>query len=140
MSALLPPATTPFMAGHFVSPLNVAHWLDDSGEALCGRFTPDPFDRKPAAAETPRCKFCARLRPIGDATPEKDAQYRKQFRVRRAELNKAQAKVDRDVANTQRDRIIAAAARNPNLGHVELGRRLCLTARQVKWALTARAP
>lgn len=77
--------------GFYLSPLNVAHYLDTTGVALCGRYAPAEADARPAPADATRCRWCGRIaRPDADApvhvkTPKATTLRNEAIRQMRAE-------------------------------------------------------
>ena len=78
-----------FFAGFYVSPVGRAHYLDTSGHALCGRYSPEPHDRRKAAASDERCSRCVLLTPRPEPVDKANHRSPVETRVRNQNIRDA---------------------------------------------------
>ncbi len=81
--------------GWHVSPLGTAHLLDESGVAMCGRYSPEKHDRRRASPDASKCPRCVLLMPRVEL-PGKDHHSPKETRDRNQAIRDAR-KADPEV-------------------------------------------
>lgn len=128
-----------------LSPLGVAHVVDDDG-ALCGRFAPEPHERREAPPSAPACPNCARMaRPRVDEIDHASRAQRRRDAAKRQPRPVKAAQVPTPVEPRQtraqrcaetHARILSAVALDYDATAVELARALGYDEKQVRWTLS----